>query len=605
MAENPRELIRAAQSAELRGDVTRAVECLLKAAAHYRSAGNAPRALQLLRHARRLDMSRLDILEAVNRLEGMAETASSSEDEDSGLADELVRSVEAVPLPELALRQRLMEEALRDVESQPPTKSPELAAWVLDTEVSEDLQRLEAQLVRVAASVAPGPSEGHGPSVAREAPSFRASEFVRAERPRGAVDEQLFETAWRPGGAEGEESFGGGLMLTPLGQADVRDLDSDGEVPASHVSEEATPRRRRGPRIIERGPTRADAALDAWCSFCCRPRAEVGDLVAGPAGAFICKACLTESTSLLGDVSPVPRPVEQPRSPVRSEPEVEFVGSSVRSEPAMGLVELPRSSVRSVPAVQSVGPPSSQVRSESAMEFVGQPDVRVALERALQSGGRCILLVGAEGWGKSTLLHSLQRQHRGVIIPVASLGEAASASSVSTVASLADVASASPVFIEDVERLGSEEAFILSTFLSREARPCVVLSARGLAAEPGKLLLRGGEECLSVPTTEALSRTVRGLIPVSILEHVQVLLCLRQPTRADYVEMARARLALREPKTVLSDSILTAFAAEAERSPRAGHELRALLQRVPPGTWELENVTKPTPPRKGRRKGTS
>lgn len=635
MAENPRELIRAAQSAELRGDVTRAVECLQKAAAHYRSAGNAPRALQLLRHARRLDMSRLDILEEVNRLEGMSETTLSSEDEDSRLADEVVRSVEAVPLPELARRQRLMEEALRDVESQPPTKSPELAAWVLDTDVSEDLQRLETQLARVAAAVEPGPSEGQSASASREVPSFRASEFVRAERPLGAVDEQLFETAWRPGGPEGEESFGGDLVLAPPGQTDSR--DSDGEAPAANVREEAPPRRRRGPRIIERGPTRADAALDAWCSFCCRPRAEVGDLVAGPAGAFICKACLTESSSLLGDVDPVPRPMEQPGTPVRSEPVVQFVGqpgSPVRSEPAMEFVEpprsplrsefaeQPRSTVRAAPSMEFVRQPHSPLRfestmefvertsspvlsepanesgrqsgspmsSEPAVEFVGQPEVRVALERALQSGARCILLVGAEGWGKSILLQTLQRQGRGAITPVASLTETSSTSS---------------VFIEDVERLGAEDASVLSTFLAREARPCVVLSARGLAAEPGRLLLRGGEESLAVPTTEALSRAVRGLIPVGILEHVQVLLCLSQPTRADYVEMARARLSLREPKTVLSDSVLIAFAAEAERSPRAGHELRALLQRVPPGTWELENVTKPTPPRKGRRKGTS
>ncbi|TQF12960.1 hypothetical protein FJV41_26365 [Myxococcus llanfairpwllgwyngyllgogerychwyrndrobwllllantysiliogogogochensis] len=487
---------------------------------------------------------------------------------------------------------------MRDVESQPTGKSPELAAWVLDTEVSEDLQRLEAQLARVAASVDPGASEGQKlhparsaasvdpgdskgleflsaqseasvesggskgleflvgrsaasaestprgtvPSVARDALPSRGSEFVRAERPPGAVDEQLFESRWRPGSPEGEEPFGDGL-LAPTGQSDAR--DSDVEAFAAHASEDdTTPRRRRGPRIIERGPARADAALDAWCSFCCRPRAEVGDLVAGPAGAFICKACLTESASLLGDVSPVPLPT-RPRSPVRA---------------------------------------------SAAMDFVGQPDVRSSMERALQSGSRCVLLVGAEGWGKSVLLQMLQRQGRGAITPVASLAEDSSAS---------------PLFVEDVDRLSTEHQAALSVFLARESRPSVVLSARGLAPEPGKLSLRGGEERLLVPTTEALSRAVRGVIPVSILEHVQVLLSLHPPTREDYVEMARARLALRAPGTSLSDSVLSAFAAEAERSPRAGHELQALLQRVPPGTWELENVTKPTPPRKGRRKGTS
>ncbi|NTX02137.1 ClpX C4-type zinc finger protein [Myxococcus sp. CA040A] len=598
MAENPRELIRAAQSAELRGDVTHAVECLQKAAAFYRNAGNAPRALQLLRHARRLDTSRLDILEEVNRLEGMTETLPATEGGEEDDDGQLVLSVEDLPLPELVRRQRLIQDALRDVESQPTGKSPELAAWVLDTEVSEDLQRLEAQLARVAASVGPGASEGQKlhparsaasvdpgdskgleflsaqseasvesggskgleflvgrsaasaestprgtvPSVARDALPSRGSEFVRAERPHCAVDEQLFESRWRPGSPEGEEPFGDG-PLAPTGQAGAR--DSDVEAFAAHASEDdTTPRRRRGPRIIERGPARADAALDAWCSFCCRPRAEVGDLVAGPAGAFICKACLTESASLLGDVRPVPLPT-RPRSPVRA---------------------------------------------SAAMDFVGQPDVRSSMERALQSGARCVLLVGAEGWGKSVLLQMLQRQGRGTITPVASLAE--------------DL-SASPLFVEDVERLSMEHQAALSLFLSRESRPSVVLSARGLAPEPGKLSLRGGEERLLVPTTEALSRAARGVIPVSILEHVQVLLSLHPPTREDYVEMARARLALREPATALSDSVLSAFAAEAERSPRAGHELQALLQRVPPGTWELENVTKPTPPRKGRRKGTS
>jgi hypothetical protein len=52
--------------------------------------------------------------------------------------------------------------------------------------------------------------------------------------------------------------------------------------------------------LVERGPTVADPKGNNWCSFCCRPGTEVGKLVAGPAGAFICGNCLDESYDLLG-----------------------------------------------------------------------------------------------------------------------------------------------------------------------------------------------------------------------------------------------------------------------------------------------------------------
>jgi hypothetical protein len=48
-----------------------------------------------------------------------------------------------------------------------------------------------------------------------------------------------------------------------------------------------------------RGPTRADPFVDAWCSFCCRPDKEVGLLVAGPAGAFICAQCIASAKAEL------------------------------------------------------------------------------------------------------------------------------------------------------------------------------------------------------------------------------------------------------------------------------------------------------------------
>ena len=51
--------------------------------------------------------------------------------------------------------------------------------------------------------------------------------------------------------------------------------------------------------FVERLPVLADAAQAAWCSFCCRPGPEVGSLVAGPAGAYICRSCVERAQALL------------------------------------------------------------------------------------------------------------------------------------------------------------------------------------------------------------------------------------------------------------------------------------------------------------------
>jgi hypothetical protein len=61
---------------------------------------------------------------------------------------------------------------------------------------------------------------------------------------------------------------------------------------------EPAPRRRRV--IEERGPALADPSLDAWCSFCCRPKTEAGALVSGPTGSFICASCVGAAQGFLG-----------------------------------------------------------------------------------------------------------------------------------------------------------------------------------------------------------------------------------------------------------------------------------------------------------------
>jgi hypothetical protein len=49
------------------------------------------------------------------------------------------------------------------------------------------------------------------------------------------------------------------------------------------------------------GPVPADPRVEAWCSFCLRPGRDVGRLATGPTDAYICRACVAEASSLLGE----------------------------------------------------------------------------------------------------------------------------------------------------------------------------------------------------------------------------------------------------------------------------------------------------------------
>jgi hypothetical protein len=86
MGENPRELIRAAQAAELRGDKKQAIDYLKRAAEVYEGAGNFTRSQQMLRHAYRLDESRVDILANLKSIEARMPKTSSEGSEDIGAA---------------------------------------------------------------------------------------------------------------------------------------------------------------------------------------------------------------------------------------------------------------------------------------------------------------------------------------------------------------------------------------------------------------------------------------------------------------------------------------------------------------------------------------
>jgi hypothetical protein len=297
--------------------------------------------------------------------------------------------------------------------------------------------------------------------------------------------------------------------------------------------------------MFDRGPTRADPTIDAWCSFCCRPSVEVGALIVGPTGSFICGACVTESRGLLGQEDDTVS--ARPRASRRKETQA------------------------------------------AAMPLIGQEEARALLERALQAGARRLLVIGPEGSGKSVWFRELASEDRGTV---------------ATLDTLEQGGGGSVVLVEDVDRFMTEDWTRLGSWMARYPERTVVMSARGSLEAPG-LVLSGPAGSLPVFTTLALSSAVLDSIPLELLEQVQVALSLRAPTAAELLEIARKRLALAGSELVLSDEVLAAFAAEAARSPRAGHELNALLSRVLAGSWSLAGEEKKAPGRKTAGKGAA
>jgi hypothetical protein len=284
----------------------------------------------------------------------------------------------------------------------------------------------------------------------------------------------------------------------------------------------------RGQRLVERGPSRADPAIDAWCSFCCRPFAEVGELIAGPAGAFICVSCARESTALLGS-QPVPH------------------------APAREPLPAPR-------------------------ELVGQGTAQTLLERALAQGARRILVLGAEGSGKSTWMRSLVGAGRAVT------GDAARPEAPFPGALLV---------LEDVDRLAPPVQEALATWLEAQPAPGVVLTARGDAAPP-VLTLKEGALRLPVHTDEALAQATGGTLTPRLLRCVGPVLWLARPDAALLEQVARARLQEQEGLQ-LPEAALRALALQAADSGGAGHALESLLGRLVTGSWTLEAAAAPRP----------
>ncbi|MBS2030912.1 MAG: hypothetical protein JST54_23615 [Deltaproteobacteria bacterium] len=141
---------------------------------------------------------------------------------------------------------------------------------------------------------------------------------------------------------------------------------------------------------IPRGPQRMLPGLEAWCSFCCRPTNEVGELVAGPAGAFICAECVGQSGELLGLEKSAPSKAETPRAVV---------------------VELPVAPKLEAPVVRESTSLFARTTVEAALRkprsWLGPEPVLLAARSAVAGRGPAIVIVGPEGTGKTALLDTL------------------------------------------------------------------------------------------------------------------------------------------------------------------------------------------------------
>ena len=235
MATEIRSLLAAAQSAEVKGEMTEAARLLREAAAFYRDHQSVTRAMQMLRHAR--------------RLEG---------------------------------------------------------------------------------------AEDPGPPLDGFAPREMMGEDDAFDGPAGHVDWSNEET--------GDEVFGFG------------DESGDAE-PDPAIAERA-----REP--FERVLALAGPALNAWCSFCCRPSAETGDLVEGPANAYLCANCAGTTLGLLSD------------------------GSSVKAGAA---------------------PSPKAAHGDKADPGFWLPSQRATLEQIRLRKPLLSLIIGVEGAGKTEVLRALAR----------------------------------------------------------------------------------------------------------------------------------------------------------------------------------------------------
>ncbi len=159
-----------------------------------------------------------------------------------------------------------------------------------DAEAGGDLRRAEELLRAAAARYEATGQAGRAEQLRRHVDRLRTASAQVASNPTGSP-----ESAVPTGGRTAST----GAASTPPGLPESAVPTPEGSGPEPDDAPTGGRARRARSVLVERAPTLADPGAPAWCSFCCRPHPEVGPLVAGPAGAFVCGACVELAAALL------------------------------------------------------------------------------------------------------------------------------------------------------------------------------------------------------------------------------------------------------------------------------------------------------------------
>jgi len=291
--------------------------------------------------------------------------------------------------------------------------------------------------------------------------------------------------------------------------------------------------------LVERTPTLADPALEAWCSFCCRPAREVGALVSGPAQAYVCRSCVELARSLL-DGAP-------------------SVGSSAeRSAPGSSTGELPVLDVRRAGSASapSEALPESTARRARATEIgvealPTQAEAVARIESALAAGHARVLLVGPAGSGKSTFLQIWASRGLGTAWDGAE-----------------PMPEHGAVLVDDVDRLDPAARRQLTRVL--RTRP-VVLAIDATLPDPEQEV--GGRRVHAPEQVESLAGS---WLPGPVLDGL-TLECFRAPGDEE-LRLLAERWRAPDGSPVPAEALEEALRFSA-RSPRPAHALHALLLR--------------------------
>jgi hypothetical protein len=344
----------------------------------------------------------------------------------------------------------------------------------------------------------------------REGKAMRAAQMLRhAQRLGGEESDDLDSSPAIPDAAAAKVYHLPESPPSPPAPAPIADLDGASQK-----------------RLVERGPTIAIPALRAWCSFCCRPSDEVGAVIAGPAGAFICRSCLDESNRLL-----TTQPVATAPPPIESRP---------------------------------------VVRDDRRFKLVGQSAARKVVETAMRSEIRLGMIIGPEGTGKTEFLNQLEANGLGVRLQPA------------------DLARGVPdgrLFVDSAEQLDCRMQERVLSSLDQPKRQ-VFLACRGRVPKI-KLTLKSASEELPLYGTSALAKAVDGELEAELLERVEIVAVFTDLGIEELLQITRNMITERE-KLRLPEKAILALAKSAAKSARAGHELQALIRRIPPGAWSVE-----------------